>query len=136
MQTKLARVSPGTSIRIGTTEQGKPIKSKIVTQLSQLPSRESQEPFMGQEKGVPPRINRFRRAGAGEGARMRGNLRRLAEKRAKGAPVDEAALRSQQVKASLVEEREKRDNTKRADAASELIAQLPPVARRTRLRGR
>ena len=50
-------------------------------------------------------------------------------------PVDEKVLRGKVVKAALVSEREKRDNSKRAQQMSEIIAQLPPNARRTRLRG-
>ena len=49
-------------------------------------------------------------------------------------PVDESALRGKVVKAALATEREKRDNAKRADQASAIIANLPPNARRTRIR--
>ena len=136
MQTKLARVSPGTSIRIGTSEQGKPVRSKIVTQLSQLPSTEAQQPFMAQVKGEPPRVNRFNSTGESNSADAAIAVRKQAESRAKGKEVDAGRTRANQIKAVLATEREKRDNTKRADQASELIAQLPPNARRTRLERR
>jgi hypothetical protein len=111
--TRIATQKKGSSIRIGTTDQGKPVKQDIKTAIAGLPSRDAQEPYIGQVSGEKPRVNRYRKGGIGEGDEMRENLRRLAEKRAKGKPVNEEALKSQQVKASLVEEREKRDSRKR-----------------------
>ena len=49
-------------------------------------------------------------------------------------PVDEKALRGKVVKAALVSEREKRDNARRSDQMSTLIENLPPNARRVRIR--
>jgi len=49
-------------------------------------------------------------------------------------PVDERALRGKVVKAALVSEREKRDQQKRAESMSTLIANMPPNALRTRIR--
>ena len=50
------------------------------------------------------------------------------------APIDEKALRGKVVKAALVSEREKRDNQRRSDQMSTLIENLPPNARRVRIR--
>ena len=91
---------------------------------------------MGQVAGEKPRVNRYTRTGESDSADAAIAVRKQAEERAKGGEVDAARTRGNQVRAMLLTEREKRDNTKRADQASELIAQLPPNARRTRLRGR
>ena len=129
--TSIATQKKGSSIRIGTTDQGKPVKQDIKTAIAGLPSRDAQEPYIGQVSGEKPRVNRFRKGGIGEGGEMRENLRRLAEKRAKGKPVNEEALRSQQVKASLVEEREKRDSRKREEQR-DLIRSFTPANLRQR----
>jgi hypothetical protein len=128
---KLARVNKGSSIRIGTSDQGKPIKSKLATQLSRLRGQEAQEPFIGQVQGEEPRVNRFNNTGESDGADAAIAVRKQAESRAKGKEVDAGRTRQNQVKAMLVTEREKRDNTRRSESASELIAQLPPTARRS-----
>ena len=72
----------------------------------------------------------------GTGAELEANIAAQARQRSRGKPVDQERVRQTQVKARLTEEREKRDNAKRADAASTLISSLPPNARRVRLGGR
>lgn len=133
---KIARVAPGSRIRVGTAPDGKAVRSSIRTQLSQLPSEDAQRPYIGQVEGEKPRVNRFNSTGESNSADAAIAVRKQAESRSKGKGVDAERTRANQVKAVLATEREKRDNTKRADAASELIAQLPPNARRTRLGGR
>ena len=116
---------------------GKPQRSTIQSQLRALPSSDAAKPFIGQQKDEKPRIDRYNRTGETEPSKIDASLRVQDEARARRdrKPVDEAALRSKQVKAKLVQERENRDSARRADQASELISQLPPNARRTRLRG-
>ena len=133
---KIARVAPGSRIRVGTTPEGKPVRSNIRTQLAQLPSEDAQRPYIGQVEGEKPRVNRFNSTGESNSADAAIAVRRQAESRAKGKGVDAERTRANQVKAVLTTEREKRDNTKRSEAASELISQLPPNARRTRLERR
>ncbi len=129
---QLARIPRGSMITHRSEGQD-PKRQSIVAVLKTLPSTEANQNAIGQVQGEKPRVNRFRKGGIGEGDEMRENLRRLAESRAKGKPVDETALRSQQVKASLVEEREKRDNKKRAEQADEVISRIPPNARQVRI---
>ena len=111
-------------------------RRNIVDQLRTLPSRDASMPYMGQVAGEKPRVNRYTRTGESNSADAAIAVRKQAEERAKGGEVDAARTRGNQVRAMLLTEREKRDNTSRAEAASELIAQLPPNARRTRLGGR
>ena len=83
-------------------------------------------------------MNRRNSTGESDAGKIDTSLRVQAEARARRdkKPVDEDALNRNQIKAKLVQERENRDNRKRADSASELIAQLPPNARRVRIGGR
>ena len=131
-QAQLARVPRGSTIG-AKNDNGQVTRQSIVALMKQLPSNDAQVNAIGQVQGEKPLVNRFRRGGMGEGSQMRGNLRRLAEERARGKPVDETALRGQQVKASLVEEREKRDNRRRAAQADEVISRIPPNARQVRI---
>ena len=82
------------------------------------------------------RVDRFNNTGESDSADAAIAVRKQAESRARGKGPDPERTRANQVKAYLVNEREKRDNTKRAEQASELIAQLPPNARRVRIGGR
>ena len=127
----VAMQKKGSSIRVGTEPSGKPIRQDRVSAMKGLQSPDAQKPYIGQVKGEEPRINRFRPGNMGEGSEMRDNLRRQAEERAKGKPIDEAALRSNQVKATLVEEREKRDKAKRT-AKQEQIRSFTPANLRQR----
>ena len=111
----VARIPKGSTIRVGTTDKGKPIRRSIVTQLSQLEGRDAQKPFMGQVQGEKPRVNRMRGKGVGEGADAGIAVRKQAEKRARGKGIDAGRVRENQVKAMLVGERAKRDDAKREE---------------------
>ena len=64
---QVARIPKGSTIRTGTDEKGKPVRSTIVTELAGLPSDGAQKPFIGQVEGEKPRVNRMRPGGMGEG---------------------------------------------------------------------
>ncbi len=134
---KIARVSPGTTIRTGTNiVSGKPVRQTVQSQMAGLESPDAQRPYIGQVEGEKPRVERYNRTGETEPAKIDAALRVQDEVRARRdrKPVDEAALKSKQVKAKLVQERENRDSAKRAEQASTLISQLPPTARRSPIR--
>jgi len=133
---EVARIPRGSTIRTGTTDSGKPQRTNIVNALAGLEGTGAQKPFMGQVQGEKPRVNRSRPGGMGTGDALVANIAAQARERSRGKPVDQERVRQTQVKARLTEEREKRDNAKRAEAASTLIASLPPNARRVRLGGR
>ena len=128
---KVARIPKGSTIRTGTSESGKPVRRSIVTQLAELDSPGAQKPFMGQVQGEQPRINRMRPGGMGEGNEMMNNIRRQAVARGRGKPIDEERVHQNQVKARLVEEREKRDSRKREEQRKQ-IQQYTPANLRQR----
>ena len=157
-QARVARISPGQKIEgrdiktalsgLGDPDAAKPFIGAI-EEIDPTTGRRSLESNAG-----PTYKTRYNKTGAddlvGIESALRGQEQEYAYKRAKTSarknpravvkpqsqqPVDEKALRGKVVKAALVSEREKRDNSKRADQMSEIIAQLPPNARRTRLRG-
>ena len=136
MKAKLARIPRGSTIRVAVEGQDKPQRRNIVDQLRQLPSSDASMPTMGKVEGEQPRINRYTRTGESNSADAAIAVREQAKSRAQGGQEDAGRTRANQVRAMLITEREKRDNTRRADKASELISQLPPNARRTRLGGR
>ena len=128
---KVARIPKGSTIRTGTSESGKPVRRSIVTQLAELDSPGAQKPFMGQVQGEKPRVNRMRPGGMGEGNEMMNNIRRQAVERSRGKGIDEDRVRQNQVKARLVEEREKRDSRKREEKRK-LIQDYTPANLRQR----
>ena len=128
---KVARIPKGSTIRTGTSESGKPVRRSIVTQLAELDSPGAQKPFMGQVQGEKPRVNRMRPGGMGEGNEMMNNIRRQAVERSRGKGLDEERVRQNQVKARLVEEREKRDSRKREEKRK-LIQEFTPANLRQR----
>ena len=128
---KVARIPKGSTIRTGTSEAGKPVRRSIVTQLASLDSPGAQKPFMGQVEGEKPRVNRMRPGGMGEGNEMMNNIRRQAVERSRGKGLDEERVRQNQVKARLVEEREKRDSRKREEKRK-LIQEFTPANLRQR----
>ena len=130
-QAQVARVPKGSTIRTGTDEKGKPVRSTIVTELAGLPSDGAQKPFIGQVEGEKPRVNRMRPGGMGEGNELMNNIRRQAVSRSRGKGIDEERVRQNQVKARLVEEREKRDSVKR-EAQKEEIRRFTPANLRQR----
>jgi len=93
--------------------------------------------FIGQVEGEKPRVNRFNSTGTSDPQEIENTLRIQAESRARRdrKPVDQESLRSNITKAKLVEARESRDNTRRADQMSAIIENLPPISRRSYLRG-
>ena len=128
---QVARIPKGSTIRTGTDEKGKPVRSTIVTELAGLPSEGAQKPFIGQVEGEKPRVNRMRPGGMGEGVELAQNIQRQAQSRARGKQVDQERVDSNIVKARLVEEREKRDSAKR-EAQKEQIRQFTPANLRQR----
>ena len=126
-QAKVARIPKGARIRTGVNESGKPVRTSIVKQLSQLQGTGAQKPFIGQVEGEKPRVNRYNRTGETEPERIDAKLRSGFEGRARRdrKPVDEAALRSQQTKAKLVQERENRDSRKREEQRKLIQAHTP-----------
>ena len=130
-QAQVARVPKGSTIRTGTDEKGKPIRSTIVTELAKLKGEGAQKPFIGQVAGEKPRVNRMRPGGMGEGNELMHNIRRQAVSRSRGKGIDEERVRQNQVKARLVEEREKRDSAKR-EAQKEEIRRFTPANLRQR----
>ena len=130
-QAQVARIPKGSTIRTGTDEKGKPIRSTIVTELAGLQGEGAQKPFMGaivDAEGKPekPRVNRMRPGGMGEGDELMHNIRRQAVSRSRGKPIDEERVHQNQVKARLVEEREKRDARKREEQR-ETIRRFTPA---------
>ena len=102
--------------------------------LQGLESPGAQKPFIGQITGEKPAVNRRKPGNMGSGQELEARIESQARERAKGKPVDEGRLRGNIVKARLAEERENRDSSARANQMSEIIANLPPNARRTRIR--
>ena len=127
--TEVARIPAGSTIA---GPGGKRIG--IRQALQGLESSGAQKPFIGQVQGEKPRVNRRKPGGMGSGNELAARIDLQARTRAKRKPVDEERLRGNIVKARLAEEREKRDSRARADQMSEIIANLPPNARRTRIR--
>ena len=119
-QADVARIPKGSTIRTGTDDRGKPVRSTIVTELANLSSPGAQKPFIGQVQGEKPRINRMRPGGMGEGVELAQNIQRQAQSRARGKQVDQERVDSNIVKARLVEEREKRDSQKRQAQRDEI----------------
>ena len=129
--TTVATQKKGSSIRVGTTDQGKPVKQDIKTAMAALPSRDAQQPFIGQVAGEKPRINRRKPGGMGSGDELQANIQRQAETRAKGKPVDQQRVDSNITKARLSEERENRDARKRQEQ-QETIRRFTPANLRQR----
>jgi len=157
-QAQVARIAPGQKI------DGRDIKTAL-SKLSDpdaakpfIGAVETVDPTTGrrslEQDAGPAYKTRYNKTGAddlvGIESALRNQEQEYAYKRAKTAakkdpraivrpaaqqPVDESALRGKVVKAALVSEREKRNNSRRADQMSEIISMLPPNARRTRLRG-
>ena len=131
---EVARIPKGSTIKVGTNPKtGKPIRKSIVKELRGLEGSGAQTPFMGAVVGADgkaekPRVNRYNRTGETEPEKIDSKLRRGFEGRARrdGKPVDETALKAQQTKAKLVQEREKRDSRKREEKRK-LIQERTPA---------
>ena len=133
-EAKVARIPKGSTIRTGTNETtGKPIRSTIVTELAGLQGEGAQKPFFGQVEGEKPRVNRRNSTGQSDPEKIDTTLRVQAEARARRdkKPVDESALKRNQVKAKLVQERENRDARKRQEQ-QDTIRRFTPANLRQR----
>lgn len=120
-----ARIRPGQKI------EGQDIK----TAFGRLQSGGARDLSIGQVQGEQPRVNRYNRTGETSQEGIASTLRLQDEARARKTrkQVDERALRQKTVKAQLSQAREDKDSRTRADRMSEVIASLPPNARRTRI---
>jgi hypothetical protein len=157
-QAKVARIAPGQKIdgldiktalsKLGDPDAAKPFMG-AVERIDPSTGKRSLERDAG-----PAYKTRYNKTGAddlvGIESALRGQEQEFAYNRARSAakknpraivrpadqqPVDEDELRGKVVKAALVSEREKRNNSRRANQMSDIISMLPPNARRTRLRG-
>ena len=130
-QIPVERIPANSTIRV---EDGK--RRNIRAELQGLEGVDAQKPFMGQVRGEKPRVDRRKPRNMGSGQEMEDRIEAQARMRAKRdrKPADEGAIRRNQVKARLAEERASRGNAERADQMSEILASLPPNARRTRIR--
>ena len=157
-QAKVARIAPGqkidgTDIKTALSKLSDPDAAKPFIGAVETVDPSTGKRSLEQDAG-PAYKTRYNKTGAddlvGIESALRGQEQEFAYKRARSAakkdpraivrpanqqPVDESALRGKVVKAALVSEREKRNNSRRADQMSEIISMLPPNARRTRLRG-
>ena len=123
---QVARIPKGATIGVAVPGSDRPQRRSIVTELSRLQSPGAQKPFMGQVEGEKPRVNRRKPGGMGSGSTLEANIAAQARERSRGKPVDEGRVRQNQVKARLVEEREKRDSVKR-EKQRKLIQQFTPA---------
>ena len=86
---------------------------------------------MGQVQGEKPRVHRMRGAGMGEGADAGIAVRKQAEKRARGKELDAGRVRENQVKAMLVDARNKRDSAKREEQRKTIQSLTPANLRQS-----
>ena len=143
----------GSSIRVGTTPAGKPIKRDIVAEMSALSSPEAQKPFIGMPAMDPkersasnfPQNVTFNRAGlqigpSGEvlqrAASDPNEIRKAIFSQALGRASKKNQFNPEQTRANAegairVQTRADEERKNRADVMSEIIESLPPVARRS-----
>ena len=139
--TPIATQKKGSSIRVGTDEQGKPVRRDIVAQLAQLDNPDAAKPYIGMPRERPDSNSTstlkqdqvFNKSGETSQEGIRAAITAQARKRAKGGPIDEDRNEQNVIGAQAVQRRADEDQTRRADQMSEIIASLPPVARRSRL---
>ena len=124
----------GADYSVAQQKKGSKIEGKdIVSAMAGLSSPDAQKPFIGQVAGESPRISRKKPGGMGEGDELSQNIRRQAISRLKrGQKLDEDRVRQNQVKARLVEEREKRDSAKRQEQVDLIRSFTPASLRRAR----
>lgn len=143
----------GSSIRVGTTPAGKPMKRDIVAEMSALSSPEAQKPFIGMpamdpkersESNFPQNVT-FNRAGlqigpSGEvlqrAASDPNEIRKAIFSQALGRASKKNQFNPEQTRANAegairVQTRADEERKNRADVMSEIIESLPPVARRS-----
>ena len=139
--TPIASQKKGSSIRVGTSEQGKPIKKDIVSALAGLDSPDAAKPYIGMPRERPSSNSTstfqqdqvYNRSGATTPEGIRSAITKQAEARAKGKPIDKERTEQNIIGAQAVQRRADEDLSRRADAMSEIISSLPPTARRSRL---
>ena len=124
----------GADYSVAQQKKGSKIEGKdIVSAMAGLSSPDAQKPFIGQVAGEKPRISRKKPGGMGEGDELSQNIRRQAVSRLKrGQKLDEDRVRQNQVKARLVEERERRDAAKRQEQTDLIRSFTPASLRRAR----
>ena len=105
----------------------------IRAELQKLDTPAAQKPIIGQVQGEKMRVNRMKPKNMGSGDQLAADITAQAQERAKGKPINEERNQQNIIKARLTEERESRDNRKRADVMSEIISRLPPNARVRRM---
>ena len=120
---KLAKIPSGSTIE---GPGGK--RLGIRAELQKLDTPAAQKPIIGQVQGEKPRVHRMKPKNMGSGDQLAADITAQAQSRAKGKPINEERNRQNIIKARLAEERESRDNRKRADVMSEIISRLPPNA--------
>ena len=120
---KLAKIPSGSTIE---GPGGK--RLGIRAELQKLDTPAAQKPIIGQVQGEKMRVNRKKPKYMGSGDQLAADITAQAQSRAKGKPINEERNRQNIIKARLTEERESRDNRKRAEVMSEIISRLPPNA--------
>ena len=132
--TKLVTVPKNSTVVVGTTPEGKPIRQNIRAAFNELEGGPSVttpvigaaiDPKTGEEERNAGRryISRKRPRGMGEGQELEDNLRRQAMGRLrKGETLDEDRLRKNTTKAKLVLERQKR--AERAEARKRELSRV------------
>ena len=139
--TPIAQQKKGTSIRIGTSDKGKPVKKDIVSALAGLDSPDAAKPYIGMPREQPSKesVSSFQqdqvynRSGATTPEGIRKAITEQAVARSKGGRIDEDRNEQNIIGAQAVQRRADEDLSRRAEAMSEIIASLPPTARRSRL---
>ena len=139
--TPIATQKKGSSIRVGTSDQGKPIKQDIVSAMAGLDSPDAAKPYIGMPAERPGKDSTstfqqdqvYNRSGASTQEGIRDAITAQARKRAKGGQIDEARTEQNIIGAQTVQRRADEDLSRRAEQMSEIIASLPPGARRSRL---
>ena len=139
--TPIATQKKGSSIRVGTDEKGKPIRRDIVAQLAQLDNPDAAKPYIGMPRDRPSSDSTssfqqdqvFNKSGETSQEGIRAAITAQAKKRAKGGAIDEERNEQNVIGAQAVQRRADEAQTRRAEQMSEIIASLPPIARRSRL---
>ena len=138
--TPIATQKKGSSIRVGTSPQGKAVKKDIVSAMAGLENPDAAKPYIGMPRdGATSSTSSlkqdqvYNRSGETNPEGIRDAITAQARKRAKGGPIDEERNEQNIIGAQAVQRRADEDLKKRSDQMSTIIASLPPSARRSRL---
>ena len=138
--TPIATQKKGSSIRVGTSPQGKAVKKDIVSAMAGLENPDAAKPYIGMPRdGATSSTSSlkqdqvYNRSGQTSPEGIREAITAQARKRAKGGPIDEERNEQNIIGAQAVQRRADEDLKKRSDQMSTIIASLPPSARRSRL---